>query len=111
MDLSLTGFEMFFKDYQIQTLETLWETDTGLLSVEVWKQVNNKRTTPISRASIINFLQDLCQAKVLRGEVETGKGGQRTRYFAKREKGEFKSYLKKLVKTKLDELIARANLR
>jgi hypothetical protein len=102
MDLSEEGLKMFFKDYQIESLQVLWESDTGLFSRDVWIKVNNRRKEPISRASIINFLNRMLNMGTLSGTILTGKGGHRTRYHAKMNEKQLKQYLKKMVKEKVE---------
>jgi len=46
---------MFFKDYQVKALRTLWSSEEGLNSRQVWEAVGEKN---ISRASVINFLAE-----------------------------------------------------
>jgi hypothetical protein len=55
MDLSQDGLLMFFKDYQVKALRTLWSSEEGLNSRQVWEAVGEKN---ISRASVINFLAE-----------------------------------------------------
>ncbi len=56
LDLSETGLAMFFKPYQIASLDLLWNSEEALISRQVWEQVNEQLPGTISRASIINFL-------------------------------------------------------
>ena len=105
MDLSRTGLDMFFKGYRLESLKVLWESSEGLLSSAVWEQVNQRRSQPISRASIINSLNDMVENGVLQGSDETGKGGHRTRYKAEMNEPELKRYLAKAAKEKLDEMM------
>ena len=53
MDLSRKGLDMFYKNYQIQSLRVLWESGEGLFTRDVWERVNELRDQPISRTSII----------------------------------------------------------
>jgi Fe2+ or Zn2+ uptake regulation protein len=71
LDLSETGLEMFFRPYQIEALELLWNTEETLSSRKVWEQVNEKLEGTISRASIINFLN----ASVENGLLSHIRGG------------------------------------
>ena len=105
MDLSQSGLEMFFKDYQLEALRTLWESDKGLLSREVWEKVNQRLETSISRASIINFLNDMLKMEILTGVDETGKGGHRTRYFKKMTEQQLGIWLSRFVNEKLNEIM------
>jgi len=105
MDMSESGLNMFFKDYQLQSLRVLWESDEGLFSRDVWERVNELRTQPISRTSIIIFLNDMVDDNILSGTDLPGQGGYKTRYEAEMSEQEYKQHLAKLVKDKLDEMI------
>ena len=105
MDLSKKDLDMFFKDYQLESLRVLWESGEGLFSRDVWERVNELRNQPISRTSIIIFLKDMLENGILSGVDGTGKGGHRTRYEAKMSEQELKQHLSKIVKAKLDEMI------
>ena len=53
-----------------------------MTSREVYQAVNRSLgSKTISRASIINFLNDMCDEGVLKFEEETCKGGTRRKYF------------------------------
>jgi len=105
MHLSKKGLDMFFKDYQLESLRVLWESGEGLFSRDVWERVNELRNQPISRTSIIIFLNDMVESGILSGTSLTGTGGYKLRYEAKMNEQEFKQHLAKLVKAKLDEMI------
>ena len=102
MDLTLDGLNMFFKDYELQALKTLWGSNPGMISREVWEQVN--QTHKISRASIINFLNNMAELGILNTSLETGKGGYRPRYSHRYDEGELKQFLAESVKKKLNQL-------
>ena len=104
IDLSETGFEMFFKPYQIASLDLLWNTEEHLSSREVWDQVNQVLPGTISRASIINFLNASVENGFLDYKETTGKGGYRRLYTPKRSKEETSKYLSKIVKDQLQTL-------
>ncbi|MFH2110385.1 MAG: hypothetical protein ABIJ47_03880 [Candidatus Bathyarchaeota archaeon] len=74
MDLSKTGYEMFFKPYQILALRYLWTVQEGANSREVWDQVNEKLQGSISRASIINGLNAMVDNGLL--GYRRGRGGE-----------------------------------
>ena len=105
MDLSQKGLDMFFKDYQLESLRVLWESGEGLFSRDVWERVNELRNQPISRTSIIIFLNNMVESGILSGTDLTGQGGHKTRYEANMSEQELKHHLAKLVKAKLDEMI------
>jgi len=104
MDLSKKDLDMFFKDYQLQSLRVLWESDEGLFTRDVWERVNELRNQPISRTSIIIFLNDMVESGILSGTAFPGKGGYKKRYETKMSEQELKQHLAKLVKAKLNEM-------
>ena len=104
LDLSETGFAMFFRPYQNATFELLWSSDGYLSSREVWKEVNVVLPGTISRASIINFLNASVENGFLDFKETTGKGGYRRLYSSKLSKEETTRYLSKIVNDKLETL-------
>jgi len=79
---SKDGFEKVLRDYQIEALKMVWENpDKGVTSREVYAYVNKalEGVKTVSRASIINFLNAMCDDGVLNYEEETCKGGRRRR--------------------------------
>lgn len=72
---------MFFKDYQVEAIRYLQEiSPKGAGSREVWEKVNETLSGTISRASIINFLNELVDVELLSYHETTGKGGHRRIY-------------------------------
>ena len=104
LDLSETGLAMFFKPYQIASLDILWNSEEPLLSRQVWEQVNEKLTGSISRASIINFLNASVEHGFLNYSETTGKGGYRRIYSSKFSKPEASTYLTEKVTERLQTL-------
>ena len=104
MDLSETGFEMFFKPYQIASLELLWNSEETLSSRQVWEKVNEQIPSTISRASIINFLTASVENGLLNYEETTGKGGYRRLYSSKMSKPETSTFLADTVRERLNTL-------
>jgi hypothetical protein len=82
LDLSETGLAMFFKPYQIASLDILWNSKEPLLSRQVWEQVN----------------------EILPGIETTGKGGYRRIYSSKFSKPEASTYLTEKVTERLQTL-------
>ena len=98
LDPSKSGFEKVLRDYQIEAMKTVWDNaDVGVTSREVYLQVNKalKGIKTISRASIINFLNSMCDDGVLTYEEETCKGGMRRKYFPGLDEEGFKKYIAK----------------
>ncbi|HUV34741.1 MAG TPA: hypothetical protein VMW22_07390 [Candidatus Desulfaltia sp.] len=104
IDPSKTGLEKVLRDYQIEALKLIWgNTGEGLTSREVYEDVNkNLGGKSVSRASIINFLNAMCDERVLDFEEETCKGGMRRKYSKGMDENGFKRYV---ASTVLDSLI------
>ncbi len=100
LDPSKSGFEKVLRDYQIEALRMVWgSVETGATSREVYlyvnKELEGKKT--VSRASIINFLNAMCDEGVLTYEEETCKGGMRRKYFPGLDEEGFKRHIAKSV--------------
>ena len=95
IDPSKTGLEKVLRDYQIEALKLIWSnTGEGLTSREVYEDVNkNLGGKSVSRASIINFLNAMCDEGVLDFEEETCKGGMRRKYSKGMDEHSFKRYI------------------
>ena len=104
LDLTETGLEMFFRPYQIKALDLLWSTEETLSSRQVWEKVNEQLAGTISRASIINFLNDSVENGILNFVETTGKGGYRRLYTPKMDKVGTTKYLSKIVQDQLQTL-------
>ena len=102
MDLSKTGYEMFFKDWQVESLRYLWRVQPeGANSRAVWLNVNESLRGSISRASVINYLNDMVEERLLTYTETTGKGGHHRIYTIKYGETEFKQHIAGLIITKL----------
>jgi predicted transcriptional regulator len=78
-------------------MKALWDNpQKGQISREVHNQVN-KRLSPgsISRASIINLLEDMVGMGVLSRTDTTGKGGYRGVYSSKMDESGFRKFVVK----------------
>ncbi|MFC1803603.1 hypothetical protein ACFL0D_06520 [Thermoproteota archaeon] len=104
LDLQETGLAMFFKPYQIASLNILWSSDQNLSSRQVWERVNEVLSDSISRASIINFLNASVDNGLLNYEETTGKGGYRRIYSPKLSRPELSVYMSKKVTERLNTL-------
>jgi len=80
MDLYKTGYEMFFKPYQVLALKYLWTVPEGAKSLEAWNRVKAQPGGSISRASIINSLNEMVDNGMLDYVERTGKGGHHRIY-------------------------------
>ena len=100
MDLEQEGLLMFFKPWQLKCMNTLWSRNESITSREVWEPLK----TEISRASVINFLEDMVENNILIRSETTGKGGHRGLYKPAYTEAETKQYIKKMFREKLDHL-------
>jgi len=99
-DPSKDGLEKVLRDYQIEALSHVWKHDGGgLTSRDVYEAVNKSLDggRSVSRASIINFLNAMCDEGVLDFEEETCKGGMRRRYRKGMDEPAFKKYVASMV--------------
>lgn len=106
-DTSEKGLETVMKDYQEMAMRFLWERgEEGSISRDAWVHVNKilgEKGKTISRASIINFLNEMVDEGILNYIERTGKGGYHRVYFHAFDEVSFKEYLvekiiKKLIK-------------
>ena len=93
MDLSKSGYEMFFKPYQVLALRYLWTAESGAKSLEVWNHVKAQPESSISRASIINSLNAMVDNGILDYVERTGKGGHHRIYRHRYSEAGLKEYL------------------
>lgn len=94
------GLEKVLRDYQIEALRVVWaNAERGVTSREVWESVKKalEGIKTISRASIINFLNTMCDDGILRYKEETCKGGMRRKYFPALDEEGFKKYIARTV--------------
>jgi len=97
-DTAESGLRAVLKDYQELVLRAVWATPEGLGSKAVWDRVNAElKPNTISRASVINFLEAMREAGVLKGEERTGKGGYRWIYSPAMDEQQYKQYLAKTI--------------
>jgi Fe2+ or Zn2+ uptake regulation protein len=93
-DTSQTGLEAVLRDWQVKLLKVVWASNQGLKSSQAHEKVKAALgSESISRASVINFLESMREAGVLRGVEETGKGGYHWVYYAAMDEAEFKRFV------------------
>jgi predicted transcriptional regulator len=97
-DASEKGLRTVLKDYEELALRAIWANPEGLGSKAVMDRVNAElKPNTISRASIINFLEAMREAGVLKGVEKTGKGGHRWIYSPAMNEAEFKQYIARTI--------------
>ena len=93
-----TGLRAVLKDYQEIALRVIWESSEGLGSKQVWDRINKRlKDKTISRASVINFLEDMREKSVLIGDDKTGKGGHRWIYHPAMNETGFKQFIVEMI--------------
>ncbi len=93
-DVSGTGLKAVLKEWQIKAMEVVWGSPEGANSRTTWLKVNERLGgETISRASIINFLNDMKEMGVLEGDDRTGKGGHHWIYRAAMDEAAFKRFV------------------
>ncbi len=100
MDLEPEGLLMFFKPWQIKCMNALWSNSEGKSSRYVWEVVKDE----ISRASVINFLEEMTRNGLLSKNEITGKGGHRGIYKPVYDEQGTREYLRNIFKERLNEL-------
>ena len=102
LDSDKNGLEMFFKDWQVASLRYLWSIQPeGANSRAVCENVNESLQGSISRASIINYLNDMVDEELLTYTETTGKGGHHRIYRIAFNEEEFKAHVAGRIITKL----------
>jgi hypothetical protein len=97
-DTAESGLRAVLKDCQELALRAIWATPEGLGSKAVWDRVNAEfKPNTISRASVINFLEAMREAGVLKGVEKTGKGGHHWIYSPAMNEARFKQYIAKTI--------------
>jgi hypothetical protein len=97
-DTAEHGLRAVLKDHQELALRAIWATPEGLGSRSVWDRVNAElKPNTISRASVINFLESMREAGVLKGEERTGKGGYHWIYSPAMDESEFKQHIARTI--------------
>jgi len=91
--------EVFFKPWQVWALKALRDHPEGATSAIVWRQVLEK--TKISRASVINFLEEMSEAGFFERWERTGKGGHRGVYRLSLSETQRIEYLAQVILQKL----------
>jgi hypothetical protein len=96
IDPTKNGLEKVLRDYQIEAMKLIWaHNGAGMTSREVYDATNNRLGAgkSVSRASIINFLNAMCDEGILDYEEETCKGGMRRKYKKGLDEKGFKKYI------------------
>ncbi len=102
-DVSEKGLHAVLKDWELKAMQVVWGSPQGANSRAVWLRVNEMLGGgSISRASVINFLEEMRGLGVLGGEERTGKGGHHWVYYPALDESGFKRFI---ASTLLEKLI------
>jgi len=95
IDASQQGLRMVLREYEEQVLKVFWDDpQKEYTSKLVCDRINQRLGLgSISRASIINFLEDMVEMGVLSKRETTGKGGYRGIYSSKIDESGFKRFI------------------
>ena len=97
-DTAEMGLRAVLKDYQELALRAIWANPEGLGSKAVMDRVNAElKPNTISRASVINFLESMREASVVKGVERTVKGGYHWIYSPAMNEAEFKQYIARTI--------------
>jgi hypothetical protein len=95
-DASKTGFNAVLRDWQIKVMQIIWNKPEGIISRTAHQEVNQAlKGETISRASVINFLEDMREMGVFTGREESGKGGYHWIYGPGMDEEGFKRFIVK----------------
>ncbi len=104
-DTSEHGLGTIMKDYQETCMRFLWETgEEGVNSRKAWLHINKvlmEEERTISRAAVINFLNDMVDKRIITFIDRTGKGGHHRVYTPLYEEAEFKEHIARQIIEKL----------
>jgi len=79
LDTEQKGLLVAFKQYQIDALKAIWESESGLSSGKIF-DIITERGTKISRTSVILSMNDFVEEGLLTYQEATGKGGRHRIY-------------------------------
>ena len=81
IDTSKKGLEMYYKEWEVTLYKKLLTQDTEMNSRIAWNfLIEELEPQTISRASVINSLNDNVKEGILKYREETGKGGHHRIY-------------------------------
>ena len=110
-DTSEKGLLTLFKPYQPALLEHIWELNnperTGITSGQAHEFLKGHPDSK-SRASVINFLNEMVEEGVLDYEERTGKGGYHRVYYPKMNREQFAQHVINTISGKLKEVFPKA---
>jgi len=104
-DLDAVGLGRVLRPWQAEAMRLLWK-GYEYVSREVWEHLQGTEHA-MSRAAVINFLNDMCEEGFLGYVEKTGKGGYHRVYRAKHDsEGAFRYEVAKRVREAVEKFLA-----
>jgi len=97
LDPTEEGLRKIHRDYEVLALHAVWNSSGGILSREIWNEVRKQMENPVSRSTIIKFLQEATDRGIIRYDLETCKGGHRRRYYTEMNEEEYREHIVRVV--------------
>ncbi len=108
-DLKQEGLLTVFRPYQAILMEHIWDLNenekVGIISAEAHQFLLGKPEKK-SRASVINFLNDMVEEGILGYEEKTGKGGYHRVYYPLMDRAGFQKYITEKINSKLEKVLS-----
>lgn len=112
LDTSQPGLQALYRPHEAEILKHLWEvaktkgTAKNTRYAYLWQVANLPKLglNYKSRATVINFMNQLVDEGVLNFREDTGKGGYHRLYWIRRTPANFEKYVRKTIAAKLDEI-------
>ena len=98
-DPNQKGLLTILNPWQIDLLDTIWNNPTEKFTTA---ELHKRNSHQISRASVINFCQDMAKEGYIGQTITDGKGGKRGLYFSNLARDEFLIIVKAELKTAID---------
>lgn len=92
-------------EFKINIIKMFFDDPSNAKSVDVFRFLQKTMEKPPSRASIINFLNELAESEYLQFFEKTGKGGYHRVYYLELSDDQFINLIYKNTQAQLDEII------
>ena len=112
LDTNQEGLYALYSPHEAEILKHLWDTALSVGDAKNSRYVHNWQLEALpdiglkskSRATIINFLNELVNDGVLDYKERTGKGGYHRMYWIRLKRDDFEGHVRKTIADKLDEI-------
>jgi predicted transcriptional regulator len=108
-DMEQEGLLTLLRPYQAVLMEHIWNLNKNervdIISREAYQFLSGKPEKK-SRASVINFLNDMVEEGILGYEEKTGKGGYHRIYYPLMDRAGFQKYITEKINSKLEKVFS-----